>query len=261
MAHLNPTLRYLNGVQSYYSPAQGQQASQGVASGLGGGWMPSLSTPLVIPTSIGGGNGGHAVNVIAADPAMLQEMRNQQQEDNEQSRATTAAVVGGIGTIVLAGLSALALRGYCDDREELQRAYDYRSNNLPRLEQGLMDEMTPIVNAHIGILEAKTGRARNILIITGAALVTGATAFIAGMLAIQWLITAAIVVTVAIAAIGVFLVVWHLTEKTTLSPEMQEDIATLREALSRQQTLREQLNRQQDPLIPDQSITISEVED
>lgn len=226
------TLNYLNGVQSYYSPAQAQQQSAS-----NGGWMPSVHTPLVVPTVIGGGGGGHSVNVIATDPTMLREIRQQQQEDNENSRATTAAVIGGIGTIIFAGLSALALRGYCDNLEELQRAHEYKNDILPLLDQDLRIEMTPIVNEHIRILEKKTGMARNIIVITGLALATAATAFVAGMLAVQWLITAAIITTVALAAIGVFLLVWQCTDKTSIPPEMQEQVARLRAQLSGQEPL------------------------
>jgi len=232
----NQTLDFLNGVYQYHHPAQSQGQSQSGFGGVGGIIQPSVQVPLMLPGLLGGGGGGgHSVNVIAADPRMLQEVRHQQQEDREENRATTAACLGGIGTIILSGLSALALRGYCDDRDELRKANEFKNNTLPYLpDPNLRAHLTPIVDTHIDILETKTGRARNILLITGAALLTGVAAFIGGMMAIQWLITAAIIAGVALAAIGVFLVVWHCTEKTSLSHEMHQNILHLRQQLQAQ---------------------------
>jgi hypothetical protein len=257
MVH-NPTLNYLNGVHSYYhqDTDQSQQASNGSNHGASN-WIPNVQVPVVIPNLIGGGGGngnGYNVNVIATDPRMLQEIRHQQQEDQEQSRATTAAVVGGIGTIVFAALGALALRGYCNDREELKKAYEFKNDILPHLDRQLILQVTPIVNEHIDILEAKTGRARNILFLTGFAALDVIAAFVAGMLAIQWVITACIVAGVALAAIGVFLLVWHCTEKSTLSDQMQQDVERLRAHLSQQQPLNS-LDALQNPLVTAQDPT------
>jgi len=222
-------LTYLTGVQNYFGLGQAAAAPRGA---FGGGFSPFLQPALAVAPAFGGRD-VQVTSINVSDPQMLGAIRSHRREDREEDRASTASWVGAIGTIVLAGLSALALRSYCNDRKELKNAEEFKTEVLPLIEPNMRLELLPIVNKHIEIVENKVARGRNIMILTGLALTTGIAAFVGGMMSLQWLITTAIVAGVAIAAIGVFLVVWHCTENNALPPEMEQKIEALRDHLAR----------------------------
>ena len=221
-------LPHLNGMSNYFNLGAAAPSAGGVAS-----YIPSIRPQV----SLGGGGYSNGLSVIAATPEMFGAVRNAQEEDREQSRATTAAIVGGIATVALSGLSACALRSYCNDRAELQKAINFK--NILEAAPGMYEisphqrgELTPVANKYIEILEAKCGRARNILILTGLALATGIAAFVGGMMSLKWLITASIIAAVVVASIAAFTVVWHCTENTELPPQMADKILLMREQLN-----------------------------
>ncbi|HAB99508.1 MAG TPA: hypothetical protein DCE71_06785 [Parachlamydiales bacterium] len=146
----------------------------------------------------------------------------------ESSRQTTAAAVGGIGMVILSGILAYVTKNYFKASKELKKAEDFKFM-LPSLalEEGFqLGEVLPIVNKHIEIVENKRSQSRNIVVLTGTVLAAAAGAFVGGMFAAAWLITASIVVGVFALATGAFLVVWHWDDETSLPPYMQNQIQT-----------------------------------
>jgi hypothetical protein len=221
-------LPHLNGISNYFGLSQPQaQAYRAPSVGI----APQIQVPMGFGGGYGGGYGS-GVSVLAADSTMFGAVRNAQREDREESRATTAAVVGGIATIALAGLSAFGLRSYCNDRKELQKAMEFKQileqpNDLYGITVHQRVELTPVANKYIEILETKCGRSRNILILTGLALATGVAAFVGGMMSLKWLITASIISAVVVGSIAAFMIVWHCTDNTELPPAMARKVEAM----------------------------------
>ena len=197
----------------------------------------AFGTMPIIPVGFGSGFGqSSSVQVMQFDSVSLREVRQGQKEDKEERRATIAAVSGGIATVVLSGLSAFFLRSCNEDRANLQEARDFReslncdipgASSLNAIEFNFRGQLKPIADAQIKILETKAARSRNIVILKAAAVANAVSAFVGGMMAIQWLITASIIAAVALAAITAFTVVWHCTDKTEISREMNRQAQEL----------------------------------
>ena len=144
----------------------------------------------------------------------------------ESSRQATAAAVGGIGMIILSGVLAYVTKNYFNVSKELKKAENFRFM-LPTLakEEGFrLTDVLPIVDKHIEIVENKRSQSRNIVVLTGVVLAAAAGAFVGGMFALPWLITASLVVGVFALATGAFLIVWHWDDETSLPPYMQNQI-------------------------------------
>lgn len=169
--------------------------------------------------------------MIASDADAINAMDNQDRRDRDESRATTAAIVGGIAAVGLAALSAFNLRGYCDAQEFLESAVEFREQELPHLEDNVRNEMRPLVNEAIRVGEAKLSKSRNILILTGLALGSAIAGFLGGMLSAQWLVTAAIIVGVVTLAVTAFAIVWYCTDS---HQELQESTVARFEAMRAQ---------------------------
>ncbi len=212
-----------------------QPHAAGAPNGSGMGMPAGIG---LMPAVAFGGGGRQQVHYMApANREMYREMRADAREGRDEENANKAACIGAIGTIVLAGLSAFALRSYCNDRKELADLREFRDTDLafnPALHIEILGpqnhyDLHQVVDKSIGVLEAKCGRSRNIVILAAAALATGIAAFLGGMLAIKWLITASIITGVALAAIGVFMVVWNCTANDELPPAVANKVNALRE--------------------------------
>lgn len=226
--YVNP---FLNSAENHFNmhPQPRAAAAPQVAGighgGSGIGFMPALALGGF------GGGGGRDVQYIASGD--YGQMRQYQREDREESRASAAAVVGGIATVAFAAVSAFTLRSYCNDRDELHKAVEFKTNLNNGVIAGLhpdqRNQLNFVADSMIKGLETKCGRSRNIMILTGLALATGITAFVAGMMSINWLITASIIAGVAIAAIAAFTVVWYCTAKDDSSEYVKQQIQDLRQ--------------------------------
>ena len=227
----NVVLPFLNSVQTHFN--LNQPAPQAARQP---GLMTAPSIQFMPVFGMGGGNNNSGLNINAN--ASIGEIREYQREDREGNRASAAAVVGGIATIALAGVSAFALRSYCDDCGELKIAKEFQEEleNSPTIfDRFPLDvraerkrDLEKVTKKVIEILDAKCARSRNIVILTATALAAGIAAFVAGMFSIQWLITASIIAGVALAAVAVFMVVWQCTAKNDLSPIMAQKVENLR---------------------------------
>lgn len=221
----NSVHSFLDGLTSYYHIGQRAEASlsnrQEFSSGVH--FIPSYGFPFGYG---GASSSGRHVNVIATGQD-LETIRRHDREDREDQRQTSAAVIGGIGAIVLAGASAFFLKDYLKDKEELSKAQAFRNHILPTLDHRLASQIAPIANKHLEILEAKCIKSRNIALLTGGVLAAATAAFAGGMFAISWLITASVVAGVALAAIGAFTIVWHWGDVDSLPIEMQRKVQEL----------------------------------
>ena len=160
-----------------------------------------------------GGNNGMNVNVMGGTDVMRQA-RHFQQEDRNNDRASSAAFLGGILTVGIAAGLAYVAKNWSNTNGRLEEARQFKEEQIPLIENTQQRaELLGIVNKDIKILEKTAFRNRNFVILTGFALATAATAFAAGMLGVQWLITASIVAGVATAAVGAFAAVWYAMEK------------------------------------------------
>jgi hypothetical protein len=219
-------LNFLNSVSAYYGLGQ-------AAANVGGGLaMPHLGMPAIVPQlplAFGGGGGGVHMHLNGD----IRDVRQMQQEDRENDRAKQAACIGGLCAIACSALSAFTLRDYCNNRDALREAEEFRDDVLPHAELRGNDRalMNLLLNEHIRNVEAKCSRSRNIVILTGLALGTAITGFLGGMFAIQAMITAAIIAAIAIACVTAFLVVWYCTAKVELSHANQAQLEALKQHL------------------------------
>lgn len=130
----NPIIQnYLNDLGSYYrlNPADQQQANQ-QQLGLGG-ILPRAG--LNVAPVIGGfgsnnGTGGYSVNVIGG-ANILEEVRKDRQEAREENRATGAACIGAILTVVGAAGLACVMNGWNETSERLDTVRAFRDDQLP----------------------------------------------------------------------------------------------------------------------------------
>lgn len=218
---VNPVQNYLDGVVRYYqldqAAQQQQQYNQPIMGGVQGGGIH-----LVPAFGFGGGgyNRGPNVNVVGG-PDVLDRMREHQREDRADDRASSAACLGAILTIIGAAGLACVMSSWNEIGERLDAAREFKEDQLPLIQNHQEKaELTQIVNKDIRILEKKASRARNIVILTAVALTSAAAAFAGGMFAVQWLITAAIVVGVATVAVGVFAAVYYALQKSEKPEEV-----------------------------------------
>ena len=167
-------------------------------------------------------------HIIASTPEAMQELRRNEEADRQNSRNTQAAVAGVILTLAGTGLLAVVTRCFSNCKKQLNQAVDFRKHTLPNLRSADKEQLRPISEKHIEILESKMFWTKAGLGLTVATVACAVAAFVGGMFAIPWLITAAIVTGVATAAIGIFAGVWFLTEDQSLPAPMLEQIETLR---------------------------------
>lgn len=156
----------------------------------------------------------------------ISQLEGYQNRERERSKQNVAAVIGGIAMIVLSGALAYVTKNYFQADKELKKAEEFKSI-LPTIaqEEGFqVTHVLPIVNKHIELVENKRSQSRNIMVITGAVLAAATGAFLGGMLAVSWLITASVIVGVFAAATGAFLVVCHWDDETSLPSDMQTQI-------------------------------------
>ena len=218
-------VHFLDSVDRYHRP------NAVVERRSGGGMGPHHVVPLVVPMmGVGGGGGGHAgPNIhVVGDENLLREVRRNQKEDEKQSKASQAALLGGCLTIICAGVAACAGKMWSNTSKELNAAVEFREHGYVALSDGEKASMKPILDAHIKFLESKVFWAKSFVVLTVAALSCGVAAFVGGMFLMPWLITAAIVAGVFIAAVGAFAGVWYMLEDRSLSPEMLKNLDDLR---------------------------------
>jgi hypothetical protein len=149
------------------------------------------------------------------------------QQDRQEDRQINAAWIGGIMTILFAGISAHALKQYRKDSQELASAKINFQHLLSNGASAREIAIRPIWEKHIEVLEAKCSRACHIALFVIGLLASATTAFIGGMLAVNWLISASIVSAVAIAAIGGFDLAWHWDDEYKLPLTMQRELQAL----------------------------------
>lgn len=134
-------------------------------------------------------------------------------QNKEDDRASTAAWVGGIATIFLAGAAAFVGKNYRDAEALLNESLEFQQR-LDRgecvLPPGLKMEFTPIFNKHIAVLTTQRDWGRNMMYCTGTGLAAAVAAFVGGIFAVQWLITAAATCAVFTAAVAAFGTVSYL---------------------------------------------------
>lgn len=186
--------------------------------------------PQIIPYVIhaGGNTGGHHVQVIATDPQTVREIRRNEEEDRQNANNTLAAVIGGIFTVVFAGVAAFAGRALINSQKELDQAIEFKNQELLNLDQQVQNTLSPILNKHIENLESQAFWSKTFVVLTAGALICAGSAFVGGMLSLPWLVTAAVVGGVGLAAISAFSAVWYCTEDNGLSPQMLQQIEDLR---------------------------------
>ncbi len=210
--------KYFNDLVAYYNLAPDlnlaqQQANQ--QQPLGGGFLPRVRVNF--PPVIGGfggnsGGAGYNVNVIGG-AEVLGQVREHQREDREENRATSATWIGAILTIIGSAGLACVVSSWNETSERLEAARDFKNDQIQFFPEQDRPNLIQGLNKHIKNLEKKNSSIRNIVILTATALASTATAFVAGMFAIQWLITASIVVGVATLAVGTFFAVLYCLQK------------------------------------------------
>lgn len=148
--------------------------------------------------------------------------------DREDSRQTAAACIGGILMLTLAAVSGFMIKNFCKNREELTAARTFKQS----LKMSQDTSLKKLVDEHIEVLENKSLRFRNIVLLSVGILACATAAFTGGMLGISWLITASIVVGVVSGSAGLFLLAYHWDDKTDLSDEMYTNLLALQQQYS-----------------------------
>jgi hypothetical protein len=214
---------YLNGLGNYYHIEPEQHRRQ---NGSGGGYASSAVNFVPAFGFGGGGYGGSNSNVtVIGGTDVMRQNREYQIADRNDNRASGAAWMGGILTIIGAAGFAYVLKNWTNTRDELKKAHQIKQDQIPFLDtREEKAKVMSIVNQHINNLEKQVSRQRVFVVLTGLALATAATAFAAGMVAAQWLITAAIVVGVITLAVGAFTAVWCAMDKTEVPTGLKEII-------------------------------------
>ncbi len=149
-------------------------------------------------------------------------------EERENDRATTAAIVGAVGVVTLSVAKAFYDRAKENNGQNLTRLQEaltiregLQSGALPVPPDGLnLRTITQINKADLDILEEKTSRIRDLGWAISVGIGCSAAALIGGMLSVQWLITASIVVGVATLALGAYATVWHCTANTNMPRDL-----------------------------------------
>ncbi|HEV7738652.1 MAG TPA: hypothetical protein VGO47_14925 [Chlamydiales bacterium] len=177
------------------------------------------------------GHGWHTDRQVSILSGDLSQIRQFTQAEREDQRQSNAAVIGGMATVLFAGLMACAIKQVRGDTKELAHAKIALKNLALDVGNPQVLTLQPILCKHIEILEAKCAKARHIAALAVAIFATAAAAFAGGMFAISWLITTATVATVAIAAIGAFALVWHSDDEQSLPPAMQQELRALANGL------------------------------
>ncbi len=198
------SINYVNHLVAYYEPAPVKASKERA-------W-----TPPMIP--VFGYGWPHTSQVIFAGST---------RQDRQEDRQINAAWIGGLTTILFAGLSARALKQYRNDSRELASAKIHFQHLLSNAASPKEIAIRPIWQKHIEILEDKCTRARHITLLVTGLLASASAAFMGGMLAVSWLISASIVSAVAIAAIGGFDLAWHWDDEYKLPLTMQRELQAL----------------------------------
>lgn len=217
---VNPGLYLDRFLQYYGSPPQREVSRERMVGEerlyRGRSWsycQPPLLWPVGIPSP------GISYQPFAGDTRQLRQMRKEEQEERRES---LAAWIGGIGTVIVAGLGAYVLKSYVEDRKAWKDAKEFQTNVLPQLSnhpQVDFQSLSQVTQKHVELLESKLAKGRRIVLLTAGVFACAAAAFVGGMFGFPWLITASIVGGVALATIGVFSCVWHWNDPTSLSRE------------------------------------------
>ncbi len=226
---LDNLLGYYGAPAAHYGPHLPPAVVQQHAPAFNPGPVGYMA-PSVVPMFVGGGGSGsgHHVQVVASNPETIRELRQNEQEDRQNSQGTMAAVLGGIATIAFAGVAAFVARNLMNADKELNQAIAFRDDQLTQLDPAAQADLEPIVDKHVELLESKLFWSKSIVVLTGGALACAIAAFVGGMFVIPWLMTAAVIGAVILAAGGVFAGVWYCTDDTSMPHEMLTQIQTLR---------------------------------
>jgi hypothetical protein len=187
-------------------------------------YSPTPYMPVSYVPYFGGGYGGVQRQVVVSDPYSMAMARAIDREDRDESRASSAAFIGGIATLVLSALAAFTFSGYFKAKKELKEAKNFQQNELQQMPSALRGRLAPIVSKHIELLEDKVSYSRNVAVASGTALVSAAGAFLGGMFSIHSLITVAIIAGVASAAFAIFSAVWQWANQESMPRHMALDL-------------------------------------
>ncbi|MDE3046312.1 MAG: hypothetical protein KGJ02_06690 [Verrucomicrobiota bacterium] len=155
------------------------------------------------------------------------------QENAERDRASGAACIGAIFTLCLAPLLAYVAKQYKEDKRVLKDAQETQAlitnanwGDGEGIDPALKNEFVALHKENIDILKGKAARTRNYVLLTAGLLACAVTGFVGGMFAMQGLITASIIAGVALAAIGLFVIVynWGNPELSALSKQRLADL-------------------------------------
>ncbi len=185
-----------------------------------------IPAPIIINGGGCGGSSGRHVQIVASNPQTIRELRNCELQDQHNSSGTAAAVAGGIGTILFAAGAAFVGKMLVDNSKKLNQAIQFRDETLPQMDQQIQQRLRPIISKHIENLESKSFWSKMFVAVTVGALACAVTAFVAGMFTLPWLITAAVIGGVLIAATGAFCGVWYFLQDYSLPPEMVRELET-----------------------------------
>lgn len=203
-------IAYVERLIQYHHSHQSTERTSGVRQGNHSSW------PCFLP--VGGPSPIIVQTYGLSDPHAARQF---QREDRQEQRESTAAFVGGIATLVLAGVSALFLKGYVRERQEWNAAMEFQRDELPQLDSPSQAQLRPILTKHLQIVEARLDKSRTIVILTGSILACAVAAFAGGMCSIPWLITASIVAGVTVGACGIFTVVWQMGDEPAVLSQQE----------------------------------------
>jgi hypothetical protein len=211
-------------IRSFLDSLASQYAASQPLSHAPSSYYPTPYMPVSYGPYFGGGYGGVQRQVVVSDPYSMAMARAMDREDRDESRASSAAVVGGIMTLVLSAVAAFTFSGYFKAAKDLKVARSFQQNELQQMPDNLKGRVTPILAKHIEILEDKCSYNRNVAFASGAALLSGAGAFLGGMFSIHALITVSIIAGVASAAFGIFCAVWQWMNEESLPRCMVQEL-------------------------------------
>src|SRR5579863_5378339 len=121
-----------------------------------------------------GWNTNRQVNIFSGDLGQIRQFTLAERENQRQSNA---AVVGGMATVLFAGLMACAMKQVRGDTRELAHAKMALRSLASDFSNPRAFRLRPILCKHIEILEAKCTRARHTAVLAVAIFAAAAAAF------------------------------------------------------------------------------------
>ncbi len=166
---------------------------------------PRYAPNLGIGSEFGLGGRAQTINVNHNDATTLNAARQHTLEDREEDRANSAASGCGIAMILIALASGWIFTNLQKESAALERVNNYLNNDLYyQLPENLRQQGLELATAHRERVKQSYIRTRNYTILTGMLFASATAAFAGGMIAIQAVITGAIIGAVVTGTIGAF---------------------------------------------------------